>query len=190
MDKVGEDDSLYQGLLSSFYCKEDEDIEVFLREKAVEFERLAKSRTYLIIDEEELQERRMAFDKFTIYGYISLAIKILKLPETVSNRKRKELDGFSAKAQGKQLADFPCYLIGQLARNSNVPKDSISGKELLDFAYRIIAVAVEVVGGRYILIECHDNKKLIEFYSSNGFSEISRIADQDKKMVQMIRKIE
>ena len=38
MDKLGEDDSLSQSLLSSFSCKEDEDIEVFLREKALEFE--------------------------------------------------------------------------------------------------------------------------------------------------------
>ena len=87
------------------------------------------------------------------------------------------------------ISHFPCYLIGQLARNSKVPKNSISGAELLDFAYDIIDTAVEAVGGRYILIECNDNNKLIKFYQENNFSEINRINYEDKAMVQMIRMI-
>ena len=70
-----------------------------------------------------------------------------------------------------------------------MPKNSISGAELLDFAYDIIDTAVEAVGGRYILIECNDNNKLIKFYQENNFSEINRINYEDKAMVQMIRMI-
>lgn len=40
-----------------------------------------------------------------------------------------------------------------------------------------------------MMIECHDRKELIQFYSDNHFSEISRIPDQELPMVQMIRKI-
>jgi len=150
---------------------------------------LAKSRTYLIIDQNQLEEHGMTLDKLTIYGYISLAIKVLTVPDRTSNRQRQRLDGFSAKEHGRQIANFPCYLIGQLARNSNVSKASLTGLELLNFAYDIIASAVEAVGGRYILIECHDHNKLIQFYLDNDFTEISRIPDEGKTMVQMIRKI-
>ena len=60
----------------------------------------------------------------------------------------------------------------------------------MNFAYDIIASAVEAVGGRYILIECHDNEKLVQFYLDNDFEVLSRIPDEDKKMVQMLRRFE
>lgn len=174
-------------LLSSFSCKQDEDIEHFLHNRAIEFEKLSKSRTYLIFDEDELLTKDIT--EQTIYGYISLALKILTVPDSVSNRIRKELDGFSSKLHGEVIRDFPCYLIGQLSRNSNVPAESIKGDKILDLAEDIIATAVNAVGGRYMMIECRDNEKLLHFYSENHFEEISRIPDNDQPMVQMIRKI-
>ncbi len=80
-------------------------------------------------------------------------------------------------------------MIGQLARNSNVPKDSISGAELLNFAYDIIAISVDAVGGRNILVECRNNKRLIQFYLDNGFDKISQMPNENQTMIQMIRRI-
>ena len=173
--------------MSSFSCSKDKDIEYFLHNRAVEFEQLSKSRTYLIFNQEEMETKNIT--ELTVYGYISIAIKILAVPTAVSNRVRKELDGFSAKIHGEQISDFPCYLIGQLSRNSNVSQNSLSGKELIDFAKDVIATAVEVVGGRYMMIECRNSKKLVEFYKNNDFEEIARIPDNGQPMVQMIRKI-
>ena len=116
-------------------------------------------------------------------------MKILSVPEEWSNRKRKELDGLSAKIHGEPIKDFSCYLIGQLSRNSKVPHDSISGSDLLQVAYDVIAAAVDAVGGRYMMIECREEKKLVDFYLSNGFEEIQRSSDGNHIMVQMIRKI-
>lgn len=53
---TGEDRELLYNILSSFSCKEDTDIEFFLHERAVEFEELAKSRTYLICDEDQISK--------------------------------------------------------------------------------------------------------------------------------------
>ncbi len=186
IDELEEDKEL-KPLLSSFSCSQDKDIEYFLHNRAVEFEQLSKSRTYLIFNQEEMETKNIT--ELTVYGYISIAIKILTVPAAVSNRVRKELDGFSAKIHGEQISDFPCYLIGQLSRNSNVSQNSLSGKGLIDFAKDVIATAVEVVGGRYIMIECRDSKKLVEFYKNNDFEEIARIPDNGQPMVQMIRKI-
>lgn len=169
-------------LLSSFSCDKDEDIEYFLHNRAIEFEKLSKARTYLILNQEQLENKEK---NLTIYGYISIALK----PQNMSNHMRKELDGFSAKIHGEQISDFPCYLIGQLSKNSNVESEEISGKQLIDFASDIIAASVEAVGGRYMMIECRNEKKLIQFYKDNYFSEIARIPDQNQPMVQMIRKI-
>ena len=183
------DDNRLKRMLASFSCSYDEDIQNFLHNRAIEFERLLKSRTYLIIDKKQFQKPGIKLDELTIYGYISLAVKVFTVPEGTSNRKRQQLDGFSAKEHGEQISNFSCYLIGQLARNSSVPKESISGVDLLNFAYEIIAISVDAVGGRNILIECHNHKKLVRFYLNNGFDTISKIPDEKQTMVQMIRRI-
>ena len=183
------EDEKVKKFLSSFYCERDQDIQKFLQNRAIDFERLSKSRTYLIVDEEQVKSPLVPFEELVIYGYISLAVKVFNAPETISNRQRQQLDGFSSKEHGKPIANFPCYLIGQLAKNSNVPKDSISGAELLNFAYDIIAISVDAVGGRNILIECRNEPKLVKFYLENDFYEISKMPDENQSMVQMIRRI-
>ncbi len=125
-----------------------------------------------------------------IYGYVSLALKILTVPDTSSNRLRIEPDGFSTKIHSQQIRDFPCYLIRQLSKNSSVSDDPVSGKDLFDMSLDIIATASEAVGGRYTIIECQNNTKFLNFYHNNAFSEIDNIPDEDIPMVQMIRKIQ
>ena len=78
-------------------------------------------------------------------------------------------------------------MIGQIARNSNVPKDTISRAELLKIANTIIGEAVKLVGGRNILVECRKNEKMIQFYINNGFSQVP---DENHTMIQLIRRFE
>ena len=99
------------------------------------------------------------------------------------------MDGFSAKIHGEKINDFPCYLIGQLSKNFNIPENNLSGRQLIEFASDVIAASVDAVGGRYMMIECRDNEKLLQFYKENHFSEIAKIPDDGQSMVQMIRKI-
>ena len=174
--------------LSTFECTQDKDIEYLLHNRAVEFEKLSKARTYLVCSQRQLENDRNVHN-LKIYGYISIALKILSVPESISNRIRKELDGFSAKIHGEKINDFPCYLIGQLSKNFNIPENNLSGRQLIEFASDVIAASVDAVGGRYMMIECRDNEKLLQFYKENHFSEIAKIPDDGQSMVQMIRKI-
>ena len=189
IEKTKEDKVLLEQILSSFSCVQDEDIENFLHKRAVPFEELSKSRTYLICDQEQMESNVFSLEQLQIYGYISLALKVLSVPDNVSNNRRKDIDGLSAKIHGEVINDFACYLIGQLSKNSNVTDNVLSGNELLQIAFSIIADAVELVGGRYMMIECHNNEKLINFYSRNGFEKLSCVSDDNIEMVQMIRKI-
>ena len=59
-----------------------------------------------------------------------------------------------------------------------------------DLAYDTISAALNLVGGRYLMIECRNIQSLIQFYKRNHFSEISNISDGAVSMVQVIRKIE
>lgn len=63
---------------------------MFLKEKSVYFEKIGKSRTFFIFDEES--------DTFKILAYFTLAIQVLRLPKKLlSGRKIKDLDGFGLK---------------------------------------------------------------------------------------------
>lgn len=180
MDECGIEKTLH-----SFSCSQDSDIESFLHNRAIQFENLNKSRTYLLLNQEELLSGRT----ITVYGYFSLALKVLSVPDKMPNRMRMKLDGFSAKNFGEPISDFPCYLIGQLARNSSVEKKKLSGNDLIQSAFDIIAGAVQSVGGRLVMIECREEEHLIRFYSEKGFEIIANNSDHHKSMVQMIRRI-
>lgn len=193
IDDLGEDSESLHAFLSSFSCEKDEDIQSFLHNRAIEFERVSKSRTFLIVDGEQLTTEQLTEGKIedvTIYGYVSLAIKSFTIPENVSNRKRRELDGFSAKSNGEPIQSIPCYLIGQLSKNSAVQNNIISGADLIDLACGAISQAVQSVGGRYIMIECRNAEKLISFYRANGFSFAFKMPDDNAKMIQMLREID
>lgn len=189
MQNMEEGDLL--SLLSTFNCEKDKDIENFLREKnkAIRFENLLKARTYLIFDKEQLERENSG--QLVILGYISLAQKVLSIPEDVSNQFRKKIDGLSAKIHGQLITEFPVYLIGQLGRNSEIRSTDLPGKVLLDYADSVISVAMNAVGGRATMIECHNKQDLIRFYSQNGFQIIGKEPDEfsaeKQQMVQMIR---
>lgn len=136
------------------------------------------------------QEDGVRNTDLTIYRYFALALKVLSVPQEYSNNKRKMIDGFGAKIRGEIISDFPCYLIGQLSRNSNVPEDSISGNELTEKAISVIKSSMISVGGRAVLVECRNKKKLISFYKENGFSLVDSDLDGEDKMIQMLMVID
>lgn len=175
---------MLQGILSSFACQKDADIELFLHNKSVEFESLSKSRTYLLCDREKIKD-----GEISILGYFSLSLKVLILPDGMSVRARKEIDGYRGKIHGMPIREIPCFLIGQLAKNSRIDSTEITGKMLLDEAFAVIYSAMLSIGGRYVLIECQDHEKLLKFYNENGFDEFLKEPEGNRPMVQLLRKI-
>ena len=90
--RMKEEDDQLQSLLSSFSCEQDRDIQNFLHNRAMLFERLDKSRTYLIADDEQISAPGFKARNMTIYGYITLSIKNFKATKTMSNRVQFYLD--------------------------------------------------------------------------------------------------
>jgi len=66
------------------------------------FEKLGKSRTFLIFKDDDTT--------FSLLAYFTLALQVLKVPESLSNRKIKNFDGFSAKINGERITEFPVIL--------------------------------------------------------------------------------
>lgn len=160
-----------KSLLFSFECKSivsgSSDVEFFLHNKAIQFEKTDLSRTYLVMSTYR--------DTPYLAGYFSLTNKSLVIPKrqynTFSGNLRKKLMGMGHKTEQNNY-EVKGYLLGQLGKNySETAKKAnmASGNDLLVLAYEKIKEAYLVTGGRVLFLECEDHEKLKKFYNSNGF---------------------
>jgi hypothetical protein len=156
--------------IGGFECK-DKDVEYFLKSKAFEFEKRDKSRTYLVFDE----------DTQVLVAYFTLSLKSLEFSDTLSKSKIKEIDGFSKDVKGAAIA-----LVGQFGKDEHKATE-VSGKVLLDLCMGIIYQVHTLIGGRYVLIECHETEKVVEFYRANSFELLQ--LDKSDNYLQMIRRL-
>ena len=134
-----------------------------MKDKAIRFEKSDVSRTFLVLDEEELFTEE---EKFKIIGYFALSLKSIEIPENMGKSKRRKLDGIN-----KNCTSIICYLIGQLGKDDMYGK-VIRGKEILNYALESLVNVKSVIGKRVVLVECEKQEKLKKFYQNNEFEYI------------------
>ena len=156
--------------VSSFSCEKNLDVEKFIREDAINREKRDLTRTYLIIDQNEFEIN----NQIDIVAYFSIALKTLIIPQTLSNSKIKRIDGFS-----KDAKESIVYLIGQLARDDNYSSEAIRGADILARALNIISDIKDKIGGKVVLVECEDRKKVIDFYLENEFERLPEHSENE-----------
>ena len=161
--------------IDSFSCK-DKDAEHFLKNKAIEFEKRNKSRTYLVFD-----ETKYLSGDGTILAYFTLSLKSLKFGSTLSKNKIKDIDGFSKEVGGVAIA-----LIGQLGKDEKEAKH-VSGSDLLELCMEFIHQVQNLIGGRYVLVECQDFEKIVKYYLANNFERLQ--LDDSDNYLQMVRRL-
>lgn len=164
--------------LNNFKNILDKDIQIFLNEKAVSFEEREWCSTYLLINRDELEHR-----KIKIEAYFTLSHQILRFSDSVSKNKKKKLgNGIIPRDNA-----VPVILIGQLGKYiSKEKKSSISMEEILSLAENIILSVKEKIVCSLVLVECKiNNVKLIDKYQKNGFF----LLQESDGFVQLIKKI-
>ncbi|MBR1722156.1 MAG: hypothetical protein IJ727_06710 [Treponema sp.] len=76
-----------------------------------------------------------------------------------------------------------------MGKNFSSP-DLISGNELLQIAMETVLDIQYMAGGVITFLECENKQKLLNFYHSNDFKEISiRNTKEDKNLVQLYKLI-
>ena len=157
LESIGEKEFIK--LISDFSCPLDDDIEKFLHQKAVPFQRADyySSRTYLVGFFES--------DKFYLCGYFSLSNNPFIISDELSNSKRKSItEGRTNKSA------ISAVLIGQLGKNyTNGLNCTINGEDLLSCALDTIETVYQAIGVELVYLECKDIPKVRQFYESNGF---------------------
>lgn len=88
-------------LLETFPCSKNRDLQDFLHNKALTFEKHLRSRTYLYVDN----------DTKAVAAYFTIAISTLHT-EGISSDIIKMLDGYQ-----DDTKSIPCFLIGQLGKS-------------------------------------------------------------------------
>lgn len=125
--------------------------------KAIRFEQTSNARTYLSLN-----------DSGEILAYFSLSFKELTLDNVkISKTKRQQLDGISRKAEKIKV-----FLIEQIGKNTSILDNPISLNFILNAIYAVLSDVKALIGGRIIILECEDNKKLLDLYIRHGFTLI------------------
>lgn len=155
--------------ISNFTCK-DKDVEQFLKNKAFDFERRDKSRTYLIFS-----------DTNQLVAYFTLSLNALPFRDNVPKKFIQRIDGFSKDVQAVGI-----ILIGQFGKDEVQARD-ISGKELLEICLHTVIKAKDVIGGRFVMLECLDVPQVISFYNANDFKLLQK--DSRDMYLQLVRRI-
>lgn len=188
LNKYGEDEVKH--LLSDFYCPLNLDVEEFIQDKAIVFDKQGISKTHLVFAQYKKE--------FLLSGYFTLAPKVFLMGKDakISKTTRKRIKKF-----GTYISDIKKYcvsapLIGQLGKNYKYKdKGLITGKILLDMACKEVAAAQASLGGNLVYLECEDTPRLVEFYQLNGFYNFGkRSLDGDevgksssKYLIQMLK---
>jgi hypothetical protein len=181
--KTEEIKAIFNDFISINQDDSPHDVELFLKTKAIDFERTAIATTYLVFDE----------GTNILLGFFSLANK----PLTMS---KKNFEGLSKKQQkslrhsGRQIGNkfqVNSYLIGQLGKNYSESVQNaeykLNGKELLDLAYGKVLEASKIIKAKYVWIECEDIQYLKTFYSDFGFAMIPDYFSSNNLRVMMMR---
>ena len=147
--------------ISSFRCIQDEDIETFLHDKAIDFSNRGWCSVYLLLNEDSFYAGELKIEAYFTLSHKSMVAD----PANMSGSAITRYGGFKS----AKTLDF--VLIGQLGKYIDEEKRSeISGNDILDEAFDVIRQASELIPCKYALVECSDEAKVRAFYENYHFS--------------------
>lgn len=183
---IGEDSC--QTILSSFMCPLNSDVEDFIHTKAIQFAKQRVAVSYLVFAEQNEQQY--------LVGYYTLANKFVSVNSSaLSKTLQKKIAKFSQYDPSLERFMVSMPLIAQLGKNFNPELPfSMAGPDLLELASERVMEIEHLIGGKTVYIECNDQPKLFDFYSSAGFfpfderiRDTENLDEHDRVLVQMLK---
>lgn len=149
---IGEDELL--SAFKLFHTAKDTDVERFLVEYAIKYERVGAGRTYSVMNKNKPND---------IFGYFTIGLNTLVFEDG--------LDDVPLAYEGIHLyADnhLPVFVLLLIGRNDSCPKEISMGQIFNEYGIAIIQEAKERVGGSILYIDCVDD--LVDYYQKLGFA--------------------
>lgn len=157
------DNKKIEDAFKKFSCQREEDLENFLIRKAITYEKSDFGKTYLCVDKEMLGK-----GKFIVLAYFALAQRSVDISDLSNKKKRRVLGDYPGRDKIKTV---PAFLIGQLGRSDDCPKEGLSGQQILNECYHAISLAARIVGGKLVVLECREHM-FEKFYKNQGFKKL------------------
>ncbi len=181
INAIGED--ALTGILSDFSCPENQEIELFVRNKAIDFAKRKISITYFIVDNSSGE----------IVSIFALTHKALDISgDALSATSKKKLSRFAQLDESSGSYTVSAFLIAQFGKNYAIEQpDGWNGVRLMEKTFETLEKVQRQIGGGVVYLECEDNEHLLEFYQNqhNRFHSFNeRFSDADNtKYIQLLR---
>lgn len=158
-------ENILNNMFAEYESAHQSSVDDFLSKNAIMMEKKGECRTYLAINP----------DDFNIIGFFSIGVRCLEIPDDCSLSKNmlKKLNRSEEKVA-------QAYLLGQLSRAEGYKG---LGKILIDEALGKVREAYDIVGCRFIRIDCID--KLIGYYEDYGFHFVKKNSSKDLNQMIM-----
>jgi len=166
------EDSIIEQVPARFLCSRNKEVEEFLHDLAISYERSSSARTYLL-----------ATEKKDIAGYFTLSIGFADISKSadLSEEDKKRLK--MSKCPDHRI---PCFLIGQLGRNDSFSHDELPGNQILEIALAVLVEVKDQIGGKFVIVECEDH--LVPMYQSDKFRfRLFNTPNKKRKYNQLFR---
>lgn len=159
----GYDIEKLESAFKKFSCQREIDLENFLVQKAIPYEKSNYGKTYLCVDQGCLDD-----GEFIILAYFTIAHRSVDISKLGTKRKRKVLGDYPGR---DSIKSAPAFLIGQLGRCDICHSDELSGQQLLNECYHAISLAARIIGGNLLVLECREHM-FEKFYEQQGFKKL------------------
>ncbi|MBZ8174713.1 hypothetical protein [Staphylococcus delphini] len=154
------------------------DVDHFLKNKSVLFDKQGLSRTHLVFSSYKGQS--------VLVGYFTISNKPLvftkRMLDKCTKTLKKKLQQKGETHSGNDNLIIQGYLIAQIGKNYSkeaLATKSLNGEDLLTLAYEMVESGSKIFGGSYIWVEYEDNEKLKKYYKDFGFTEIENHTSQN-----------
>lgn len=158
--------------------KSAHDVDNFLKNKSVLFDKQGLSRTHLVFSSYKGES--------VLVGYFTISNKPLvftkRMLDKCSKTLKKKLQQKGETHSANDNLIIQGYLIAQIGKNYSkeaLATKSLNGEDLLTLAYEMVESGSKNFGGSYIWVEYEDNEKLKKYYKSFGFTEIENHTSQN-----------
>ncbi len=185
MEAIGEDE--VSQILSDFSCKRNKEIEDFVRNKAIDFAKRKLSITYLVLQN--------VSTGIILVGIFTLTHKAIEITNAdISSTTRRKLKRFAELDEDTNRYNASAFLIAQLGKNDDLPQEckvTVTGNDLMDATFEILAYVQHYVGGGIVYLECENIQNLLNFYQNDHnqfkiFGKRTSIAD-NKNYIQLLK---
>lgn len=165
-----------QAILSEFLCPQNNEIQTFVRDKAIVFAKQRMAITYLVFD-----------DEATLIGIFTLTHKSITINAgEMSKSVMRRFERHSKLDEKTNSFTVSAFLIAQFGKNYQYsPNGNLSGDELMDTTMKVLKDIQKEIGGGIVYLDSEDNPFLLSFYQKQGidfrkFGERTSETDQVK----------